>query len=126
LGDRRVEGDNSRSFLLELWAPACADVRLLGVDHAISDYIFLHAEGRDLAIGDAKGVMDKRGPGRALTFWMFSSVEHQCGADEFQPQHRARGCGRDRLRRIKYPSQWQECRHHGRLFAGLQGIWLPG
>jgi polyisoprenyl-phosphate glycosyltransferase len=66
--------------------------RLLGIDHAISDYILFCtplsseidalpkmlaavAEGHDLAIGDANyGIAVERGAGSALMFWMFRTI----------------------------------------------------
>jgi hypothetical protein len=76
--------------------------RLLGIDHAISDYILFCtplpseidalpkmlaaiAEGRDLAIGDAKGVMDERGTGRALTFWIFRMIYRLMSGATYEP-----------------------------------------
>jgi hypothetical protein len=66
--------------------------RLLGIDHAISDYILFCtplsfeidalpkmlaavAAGRDLAIGDANyGIAVERGTGSAFMFWMFRTI----------------------------------------------------
>jgi len=42
-------------------------------------------EGRDLAIGDAKGVMDQKGAGRALTFWMFRTIYRLMSAATYWP-----------------------------------------
>src|ERR1700737_3822682 len=77
-------------------------VRLLGIDHAISDYIFLHTasfwgsthfqrcsqrsrRGATLLSATQRESWMKRGAGRALTFWMFRTIYRLMSGATYEP-----------------------------------------